>query len=112
MQKKKYIQYWGYLIHKAARRIGGIMALIEPIEVVSLLVVTIALVYMLSAARQEKRWYPLTIGFIFLFLVNVFTIVECFAAEQLFNFLEHLSSAIAALIFAFACHRSFRRLSL
>ena len=100
---------------KTGKKIDGVLGWLgekmplEVAEIIALIIILICFVFMITAAKADKKWQWLTAGVSFLFLEQIFTNLEAFWWNVGFNFLEHFSAMIGCAVFAVACYGSYKR---
>ena len=84
---------------------GEFRGVFYPNEIASLLFGIVGALVILLFFRKENlpRFRYIFLAFLSILAANFFTVVEGVGWQDFFNFLEHLSYAIAGLIFAGAC---------
>ncbi len=95
------------------------MALNMPIEmgeIAAPILMFIACVLMLKTVTLQKErsrrdwWLQLFFGLCIILVSNTSTVAEGFYAPIFFNTLEHLCYGVGGVIFALACHQSYKQI--
>lgn len=74
-------------------------------EGISLVILLVAFVFMLAAARRLPKWKYFVIAFVFPVITGIATIVEDFALHDLLNYIEHISWMVGAAVFCWAVYK-------
>ena len=74
-------------------------------EVISVIVLLVAFVFMLLAAKQVPKWKYFFIAFLFPVVTGITTIAEDYLLHDLMNYIEHISWMIGAIAFCWATYK-------
>jgi len=74
-------------------------------EVVSLIFLLVAFIYMLQAAKRVPKWKYFVIAFIFPVITGISTVAEGFFMRDLLNYIEHISWMLGAILFCWAIYK-------
>ncbi len=74
-------------------------------EGISLVILLVAFVFMLAAARRLPKWKYFVIAFVFPVITGIATIVEDFVLHDLLNYIEHISWMVGAAVFCWAIYK-------
>jgi len=81
-------------------------------EIITLIILIFTLYYMATVCRQEKRWRTFTYALGFLLLSTIFAAMREFYVFVIFRRLEWVCILISAIVFAYACYSSNKRLDI
>jgi len=79
--------------------------MVDTTEVISLVFLLVAFVFMLVAIKKVPNWKFFAFAFFFPLLTGITTVAEDFFLNDLMNFIEHVSWMVGAIVFCWAIYK-------